>query len=242
MELNEYKKLYEYEMSYWWFIGKRRITKHFLDHYARYYQRLRLLDIGCGTGANLNMLNEYGEAIGLDFSKESLKFCRQRELTNLVLASAEQMNFKDNSFDTVTALDLLEHIEDDRQVLSEIFRILKNQGHLIITLPANMLLWSQHDRVLHHRRRYKRSELKRKVEEAGFTVEKITYFNTILFLPILLIRVIRRSFNLGGGSDVSYLPSFLNSALLSLITFESLLIKKINLPFGVSIVCVAYKG
>jgi SAM-dependent methyltransferase len=242
MEVSEYKKLYDYEMVYWWFVGKRKIVKYFLDHYAYSSQRLRLLDIGCGTGSNLNLLEEYGEAIGMDSSKESIKFCRQRELSKLVLASAEQINFKDSSFDIVTALDLLEHIEKDELALSEIYRILKKHGHLIMTLPANMLLWSQHDLALHHKRRYERSELKRKVEEAGFSVDKMTYFNTTLFLPILIIRTLRRFIKLGRGSDVFYLPSFLNYGLFSLINFEYWLIKRLNLPFGVSLVCVASKS
>ena len=151
MELSEYKKLYDYENAYWWFVGKRKVIKYLLDRYAPFSRRIRLLDVGCGTGANLNMLNEYGEAIGLDSSKESLKFCRQRDLSLLVLGLADQINFKDNCFDIVTALDLLEHIEEDKLVLSEIYRILKKQGRLIMTLPANMLLWSQHDFALHHK-------------------------------------------------------------------------------------------
>jgi len=127
----EYQKMYQLEANHWWFVSKRKFIKTVLKE----KKFSKILDIGCGTGKNIEMLSRYGQAWGLDNSKIALSFCRQRGLTNLKLGLAEKLPFKSNNFDLVTIFDVLYHqgIKNDLEVLKEIHRVLRSDGQLIIT-------------------------------------------------------------------------------------------------------------
>ena len=241
MEIAEYEKMYEFEEKYWWWIGKRGIIKGLLNRLN--LNSTNILDTGCGTGLNLNYLKDYGTVIGLDFSKDAFKFCKMHKHKNLVQADAEKLPFNDDTFDLITALDLLEHL-DDNKALKEFYRVLRTSGYLIVTVPAFEFLWSKHDEALHHKRRYKKGQFGAILKQNGFILKKITYWNFFLFLPIVMMRLIKKKTmkKQEVKTDVEALPNIVNSLFASVLKLESHLISHdVNLPFGTSIVCICKK-
>ena len=192
MQQHLYSIMYEVEESHWWFVGRRRIIESFVrkicDDLAM--ERPFILDVGCGTGANLEMLKQFGETHGIDISEDALEFCRARGLERVQLGAAESLPYENEKFDLVTALDVVEHLDDDVAGLKEMYRVLRPGGRLLIFVPAFMFLWGVQDDVGHHRRRYKLDDLRLAVREAGFEVERATYANISFFAPILLGRTL----------------------------------------------------
>lgn len=241
MEVAEYEKMYKFEEGYWWWIGKREIVKGIVNRLNSDFRTI--LDAGCGTGLNLIYLKHYGNVIGLDFSKEALNFCKLRAGENLIQADAEKVPFKDDTFDLIIALDLLEHL-DDWDVLKEFYRVLNPNAYLIVTVPAFTFLWSKHDEALHHKRRYNKDQFGGILKQNGFILKKITYWNFFLFLPIVMMRLIKKKTmkKQEVKTDVEALPNIVNSLFASVLKLESHLISHdVNLPFGTSIVCICKK-
>ena len=137
MQQHTYSIMYEVEESHWWFAGRRRIIAGFIDRICQQLKREqpRILDVGCGTGANLEMLAQFGAAEGVDVSPEALAFCRARGLQNVRQSQAERLPYEDNSFDIVTGLDVVEHLDDDVGGLREMFRVLRPGGYLFTAAP-----------------------------------------------------------------------------------------------------------
>src|SRR6185369_11727486 len=189
-----YPTLFRVEQSHWWFIGRRKILASFVEEICRSVtdRRPRILDVGCGTGANLLMLSKYGDAEGVDVSEDALAFCRERGLDKVKLGAAEQLPYDDATFDLVTAFDVVEHIDDDLAGLKEMRRVLRPGGRVLLFVPTFMFLWGLQDDVSHHRRRYRLPGLTRVLEQAGFEIERSTYANITFFLPILLLRKLMR--------------------------------------------------
>src|SRR5205807_8846774 len=194
MQQHTYSIMYEVEEKHWWFVGRRRIIAGFVEKICRDINKLRprILDVGCGTGANLQMLSEFGEAEGVDVSVEALDFCRARDLTKVKQGAAESLPYEDASFDLVTGLDVVEHLDDDVAGLREMRRVLRPGGRALLFVPAFMFLWGVQDDISHHRRRYTIPELRERLSEAGLTVERATYANISFFLPILIGRLLMR--------------------------------------------------
>src|ERR1043166_7262238 len=194
MQQHTYSIMYQVEERHWWFVGRRKIIEAFVEKLCRDIgkRRPRILDVGCGTGANLQMLAKFGVAEGVDVSKEALEFCRARGLAKVRQGAAEALPFEDASFDVVTGLDVVEHLDDDVAGLKEMRRVLRPGGRALLFVPAFMFLWGVQDDVSHHRRRYTLPDLKARLAEAGLSVERATYANITFFLPILLGRVIMR--------------------------------------------------
>ena len=236
-----YPILFQVEQSHWWHIGRRKILSTFVADICRQVtdRRPRILDVGCGTGANLLMLSKYGDAEGVDISEDALSFCRERGLEKVKLGAGEELPYDDGTFDLVTAFDVVEHMDDDLAGLSEMRRVLRPGGRVLIFVPTFMFLWGLQDDVSHHRRRYRLSELERVLEQAGFEIERSSYANITFFLPILLIRKLMRLTGLKASSENNINVSALNGLLGKLFGAESLILRYINLPFGVSGLCVA---
>ena len=238
-----YPILFRVEQSHWWYIGRRRILSAFVEDICKRVtdRRPRLLDVGCGTGANLLMLSRYGEAEGVDVSADALAFCRERGLDRVKQGAGEDLPYEDGRFDLVTALDVVEHMDDDLAGVKEMYRVLRPGGHVLIFVPTFMFLWGVQDDVSHHRRRYRLPELRRVLEQAGFEVERSTYANITFFLPILLVRKLMRLTGLKAASENNINVPSLNGALGALLGSESAILRYANLPFGVSGLCVARK-
>lgn len=235
----EYERMYRLEDSYWWFVGRHNLILKFLS--ATYPARsdLAILDIGCGTGAMSTLLARHGAVTSADFSPLALSYCRRRGLRKLCAADAMRLPFRDMSFDVVVALDILEHLPDDAAALREFARVLRPGGRVISTVPAYRSLWSGHDVALMHCRRYVASELRQRMAEAALRVERLSYAMTALF-PIVWI--VRRLSNLRRGDPHASLvpvPRAANRALTLLLSLENALIRRVSLPFGVTVFCMA---
>jgi SAM-dependent methyltransferase len=241
MVKNTYPILYKVEQSHWWFIGRRRILAGFVEEICRQVtdRRPRILDVGCGTGANLLMLSKYGDAEGVDVSEDALEFCRARGLDKVKLGAGEELPYEDATFDLVTAFDVVEHMDDDLAGLTEMRRVLRPGGRVLLFVPTFMFLWGLQDDVSHHRRRYRLPELRRVLEEAGFEIERSTYANVTFFLPILVMRKLMRLTGIKTASENSINVPALNGVLGKILGAESTVLRYMNLPFGVSGLCVA---
>jgi SAM-dependent methyltransferase len=247
MQEHTYAIMYRVEGSHWWFVGRRRIIAGFLEQICAEFheegiERPRILDVGCGTGANLELLAQFGDAEGVDVSDEALSFCRARGLRNVRECAAESLPFENESFDLVTGLDVVEHLDDDLAGLREMSRVLRPGGRVMVFVPAFMFLWGVQDDVSHHRRRYTLPVLKRRMAEAGLTVERATYANMVLFAPILVGRLLMKltGFRPASENDINVGP--LNGFLGRALGAESWWLRRMNFPFGVSIVCIARRG
>jgi len=239
-----YPILFRVEQTHWWHIGRRRILADFVDAICGQVtdRRPRILDVGCGTGANLIMLSKYGDAEGVDISEDALAFCRERGLDKVKLGAGEELPYEDNTFDLVTAFDVVEHMDDDLAGLREMRRVLRPGGRVLLFVPTFMFLWGLQDDVSHHRRRYRLSQLRRVLEQAGFGVERMTYANVTFFLPILFVRKLMRLTGIKTESENTINVSALNGVLGRVLGAESWLLRYVNLPFGVSGLCVAKKS
>ena len=159
MNLSEYEYLMQREKAYFWNVGRREILRAALLRNLDKKKDLDIIDIGCGTGGNMLLLNDFGKVSGLDFSEEALKFASKNNFESLTLGDATKLLFENESFDLATALDVLEHIPNDILAIQEAFRVLKSGGLFLITVPSYPWLWSQHDKVLHLVRRYYKNDL-----------------------------------------------------------------------------------
>ncbi|MCS6886461.1 MAG: class I SAM-dependent methyltransferase [Acidobacteriota bacterium] len=236
--------MFELENDYWWFVARRNLVVEVVNTLlAGYDYKASIFDVGCGTGATLEAIQQYGEVFGTDMAQAAIEFCRKRGLQRLAISRLEQLGYLSESFDLVTALDVLEHVDQDLKAMAEIYRILKPGGAVVITVPAYGFLWSEHDEALHHRRRYAAYELRNKLSLVGFEIERCSYFISTLFFPILIIRILQGIFKKSTHPKTSLvrLPKLVNSLLIYLLKIEQLIFRYINLPFGVSLVCIAKK-
>lgn len=241
MELSLYDTTYEVEDTHWWFAGRRLIV---FDVVRSVVDSLgvrcpRVLDLGCGTGRNLTELVSLSKAVGLDVERHALDFCRKRVGQGLVQGRAEELPFRERVFDVVMALDLLEHLDDDVQGAREIYRVLRHGGRLIAFVPAYEWLWGPQDDVSHHRRRYTPQRLKRVLREAGFRIDRVTHANTLLLPLILLGRLWLRKRRKKVATENTLHPGWSNEILKTIFSFERYLLRTVDLPLGVSLLCTA---
>jgi SAM-dependent methyltransferase len=237
------------EDVHWWFVGRRRILQQVLDRYVGTSgsDRRKILDVGCGTGTMLTYLAAYGKAQGIDVDEEAIRYCRERGLVDVRLGAAEQLPFDDGSFDLVTALDVVEHLDDDLAAIREVARVLRPGGRVLMTVPAHRFLWGDQDEVNLHKRRYVAAEVRDRLTTTGFEVERISYINSYLFLPIAAVRLIRRLKHrfrprTSLRSDFSYpAPRPLNFLLALIFGAEAPIVRRVDIPIGVSIMALGRK-
>jgi SAM-dependent methyltransferase len=236
-----YPILYQVEQSHWWYVGRRKIIASFVEAICNEVKdrRARILDVGCGTGANLLLLSKYGDAEGVDISEDALSFCRERGLNKVKLGAAEELPYDDGTFDLVTAFDVVEHMDDDVAGLREMRRVLRPGGRVLLFVPTFMFLWGVQDEVSNHRRRYRLPELHRVLEKAGYEIERSSYANITFFTPILLIRQFMRFTGLKAATENTINVSALNGIFGWFFGLESTVLRHMNIPFGLSGLCVA---
>ena len=244
MEQHTYAIMDRVEDSHWWFVGRRAILESFLrgicSRLSTPDSRLKILDVGCGTGANLEMLAEFGSAEGVDVSDDALEFCRKKGLT-VQKGLAETLPYADETFDISTALDVIEHLDDDIAGLKEMHRVTKTGGYTLIFVPAFMWLWGVQDDISNHRIRYTKKQIVERVEKAGFKVERATYANFTFFAPILGGRTLMKITGIKPESENNVNISALNGIFGKIFSAERFLLEKMDFPFGVSTVIVARK-
>lgn len=242
---------YFYELRYHndvdeWRAQAKRAMLHMAwkryDH-TRKGDSIRILDVGCGTGVTMSFLASIGPVWGIDVSSLAVQFCRKRGLGNLAQAHGGMIPFKNGSFDMITAVDVMEHLEDDVGTLEEIYRVCASGGLIVVVVPAFQFLWSNRDERLHHRRRYTVSEIQARTEQAGFSIRKCSYVDLFLFAPLLLLVKL----GLLSGKrpmlrmDVAPPVPVLDRCWLAAARLERLLLRWINFPLGVSVLCVGQK-
>ena len=242
MQQHTYSIMYSIEEKHWWFAGRRQIIASFLRDICsgkKVDSDLTILDVGCGTGANLELLSQFGKAQGVDVSPDALAFCRQRGIEQVQLGTAEKLPYEDETFDLVTGLDVVEHLDDDVAGLKEMRRVLRPGGRALLFVPAFMFLWGVQDDISHHRRRYTSEDIKQVVREAGLEVESVTYANFTFFLPILLGRKLMRLTGFRPASENVLNIGFLNKPFAFMLGAERFFLRLFRAPFGVSAICVA---
>ena len=249
MEEREYHNIFKAEETQWWYVGLRQLALDAIERHKGVEYESLALDAGCGTGGFSQKLNAHTPTIGLDISTLALELSRTRGLTRLVNGSVIDLPFKDKSFSLVTSLDVLYHmgVADDVDALKEFHRVMTDDGVLVANFAAYEFLRSEHDRVVHGRRRYTKRMLNEKLLAAGFEVDRITYRNTLLFPGIILIKLIKSIFG-GASEDTSDLEGVsgavsgpINSLLRLVVSMENRILRFMDLPFGSSVFCVARK-
>lgn len=248
MEDELYEELQSIEDVHWWLVGRRRIFIHFLSELASQTSVQPLvLDCGFGTGGLMSHLKSFSRPMGVDMKMRAVLDCRNQG-QEVVQARAQELPFKPGTFDLVCAFDVLEHLDDDRGALGQWREILKPGGHLLISVPAYQYLWDSQDDLANHKRRYVLTDLRAKLTEAQLSVKRITYFNTLLFPMVLVIRLLRKAQAAVFGeqenkSDFSLTrEGRINDILLKIFSSEIRLLKAFNFPFGGSIFCVAARN
>ena len=261
-----YEVMFDVEDNHWWFVGRRAVVFSQIEDAlgatiadaraklstgtdpsqiertgTRALPGLRVLDVGCGTGATMDHLKRYGMPHGIDLSELPLKFSRRRGHQRTLRASATELPFESESFDLVTALDVIEHLDDDAQGLSEIRRVLKPGAPVVIFVPAFQSLWGPNDVQSGHRRRYRLNQLRSVVEEAGLRVERVSYANIAMFIPIWLGRKILTLLGRDEQAENRINHPTINNLLAKIFSSEAGWLRNHTLPFGVSIICVARK-
>jgi SAM-dependent methyltransferase len=245
VEQAEYDLMYAMESDYWWWVGRRWLVMRLIGRWLNPGGPLALLDMGCGTGATLMALGRFGKATGCDISPEAVSYCRSRGLDRVVLQPGPvTLPFPDGSFDLVTGLDVIEHVEDDAAMLGEIARVLKPGGAVLLTVPAYPALWSVHDESFHHKRRYLRRDLLQKLVAAGLGPRHATHLNALLLPLIVPVRALRDKLTRPRGLTSDFhlnLPRWLNAVFLAVFKSEWLILRFVPLPFGLSLCCLARK-
>ncbi len=240
MENYLYEDLYKLEDSHWWHISKRRTVRTLISIFNK-KRELKILDMGCGTGKNMEELGIFGPVFGIDTSGQAIAYCNARGLKNVKRGSTYKTDFGANTFDFITLLDVLEHT-DEHKTFTEINRILIPEGEILITVPAFTWLWSMWDEVLHHKRRYTKQSLEMVLEREGFEVVKISYLYSFLILPALIIRFIKTwSSRKSYSSDFELTLPIINKLMLLVCDLERILMVRFSIPFGTSLVVLAKK-
>ena len=241
MESYLYDDLYELEEQHWWHRAKRELVFRLLASYS-FRKHIKILDVGCGTGKNVETFAAFGESWGLDMSPRAITYCKKRGLTRVRIGEAEKTGLPSGMFDAITLLDVLEHT-DDKKTLREMRRIMAPGGVLIMTIPAYQWLWSQWDVVLHHKRRYERTGLTALLKKEGFKVRKVSYVYSFLVIPVFLIRMIKSRLLSGQyASDFRMSSPVVNYCMLRVSRAEAWIVDHFFVPFGTSLVCVAQKS
>jgi SAM-dependent methyltransferase len=218
------KTMLKVDEQHWWYRGRRRIIAAELAR-LELPAHARVLDAGCGSGRTMVDLRRYGEVIGLELSEDAAEIARGRDCGEVVIGRVEQLPWEADSFDLITCLDVIEHTADDRVALRELRRVCKPGGWALLTVPAYQALWSRHDEINHHYRRYSRPALRAASTDAGWEVGRITSFNSLLLAPAAAFRLAqrKRGANVDGGAspELRIGPAWLNRTLEAPLRLEA---------------------
>jgi SAM-dependent methyltransferase len=239
MDTHAYEEMAENQDHHWWFKARREIISQEISKLGLQADA-RILEIGCGPGGNIGMLQKHGQVCAMEMDKFAREFAASK--TNICISEGwlpDNLPFNDEKFDLICMFDVLEHVREDKEALQVIRKLLKPGGALLITVPAYQWLFGKHDETLHHHRRYILSDLSRSLVQAGYKPVRKTYFNSLLFPLVMLTRMVdlitrpRESI----GSDMP--GNFLNQLLYRFFRLERRLLKRGSIPFGTSILVIA---
>jgi SAM-dependent methyltransferase len=234
----------EVEDHHWWYRGRRRVIRAELDQLPL-PDRACILDAGCGSGRTLVELAGYGDVKGIELDSDVAAVARERNLGEVAEGRVEELPWDEETFDLITCLDVIEHTPDDRRALEELYRVCRPGGFTLVTVPAYQGLWSVHDEVNHHYRRYSRRSLQTAALESGWSVARTTGFNSLLLPPAAAVRLVRRFARNGNGSehnDLYAAPRWLNEVLEQPLRAEARWLSYgRTLPGGLSLLAVLRK-
>ncbi len=243
MEREEYTRLREHEERYWWHVGRREMLATVLARGVRRDGERRGVDIGCGTGSNFALLGPYGRFFGTEVVREACVSGSLRPPRPVVLARGEALPFGDGTLGLCTMFDVLEHVQEEDRMLSEVRRVLRPSGIVLLSVPAYMFLWSDHDVSLRHFRRYAKATLKRALVRNGLHPMRVTHAMASIFAPVALVRWLTRFRRAADGPRSSYVrtPAPLNVLLTGILCLEAAWLAHADLPFGTTLLALARK-
>ena len=239
MERVVYRQMAELDQRHWWYRARRKVLADLIRREAAPAAGARVLEIGCGTGHNLDMLGEFGTVEAVELDEEARAIAEQRLGREVMSAPLPELaGIAERQYDLIAALDVIEHIDDDRAAVAAIAAKLKRGGKFVITVPAHQWMWSAHDVVNHHKRRYSKAALRRLIHASPLRLEKLGYFNSLLFPLAAAERLVSKA--RGKDSADLELPSApLNAALEAVFAAERHLVGRLPLPPGLSLFAVA---
>jgi len=236
-------KYHKAEEMQWWFRSRRDIIFRLI---RRENKNSKILDVGCSSGPLMSLLRRRGfnNISGIDLSDKAIESCKNKGIKNSFVMDCAKMSFKDNEFDIIIASDILEHIDDEDQALSELNRVLKPNGKLVIFVPAFNLLWGMHDEINHHRRRYSKRYLVKVLRKNNFIIKRSSFWNISLFFPGSIVRLLQRVIpkKISKKNDQLYVVNYMtNNLLMRIFKLENKFLQNFNLPFGLSVFAIAVK-
>jgi SAM-dependent methyltransferase len=238
MERKVYDQMAELDSRHWWFTARHRILDGIIERIIRPPADARILELGAGTGHNLAMLSRFGHVEASELDPGARKLASERLGRPVVEAALPDLSmFPAATFDLIALLDVLEHVPDDRGSLVAIKDRLKPGGALLLTVPINPWMWSAHDVAHHHHRRYRKREIEVLAKDAGYEIQLISPFNSLLFPPIAAVRLVGKAIGKDDSDDAMPSP-IVNTVLDRIFGIERALIGRVPMPFGVSLVAV----
>lgn len=242
LEAGYYREQFDIEDSHWWYVGRRRVLRSLLRGFLPVDQPHQALEIGCGGGGNLSLLSEFSSQLtAVEMEPAAVNTAKQRRLGDIHQGKlGDPLQIFTQQYDLIGLFDVLEHIPDDQQALNQIKPLLSDRGQLFITVPAYPFLWTRHDEVAHHYRRYTQKALTDVLERSGYHVRYAGHFNTILFPPALVTLLAARALHADPGEAIKQPAAPVNALLKALFSFEAWLLPRWRFPFGLSIAAVAH--
>ena len=251
MENSVYESMYHQEKTHWWFCARRAIVQEVLNQLFLPSKNPTLLEVGCGSGGNFDLLKNYGDLYGMEMSEKAIEYAKKNGFEKIRKGKLpKQIAFAKQEFDLILALDVIEHVEEDKESFHALYHSLKKNGFLVFTVPAYSFLWSSHDTMHHHKRRYTKKTLTNIIDPNQYSIEYLSYFQFFLFPLLCVDRMIfdKLSFlksknqNHSKKDPKEEIPSFLINRLFQMIfSFESRFIGKKHFPFGSSILGILKK-
>ena len=236
-----YDNLKEVENVHWWFRA-RRVIVHSLISKLGFPKEVSVLEVGCGTGGNLKLLSEFGKVKAFEIETSAMENAAKLGFADVRHGYLPGSNpFKEEKFDLIVAMDVLEHIEDDKASMRDIEAALKPGGYFVATVPALKSMWSLRDEHHHHFRRYEKAELFKLLQEANLEVSDIGFYNSILFPLAFIVRKLSNYKDSDEGIDLKIPSKILNGILYKIMTIEKSMISWLSFPVGLSLYCVAKK-
>jgi SAM-dependent methyltransferase len=239
MDRAAYDRMRVLQDGHWWFEGRRRILSGLISA-LELPKAAQILEVGCGPGGNLAMLKRFGEVTALEPDAASRAYAAER--TGVRVEGGllpDGLPFAPASFDLVCAFDVIEHVDEDGASVAALARLLKPGGYLATTVPGQPWMWSRHDELHHHKRRYRLGPYRAMFEAAGLKVLTASYFNTLLFAPIAAIRALKMLTGSTAADDDAMPSAPINRLLTGLFAAEGPWLRHAALPTGVSIVLIA---
>ena len=244
MDKDFYLQYASMEDEHWWFVGRRQIIDSFIRQ-LHLPKNAEILEAGCGTGGNLVMLSAHGRVDAMEIDEIACALANQRQVTQVKNGSLPENIPFEGKYDLIVILDVLEHLDNDLAALKALYAKLKPGAWLLITVPAYQFLWSQHDEINHHKRRYFLKNLQQVVRKANYELHYKSYFNTLLFPPIAALRLMSKLLlsnrRYQDRGDLKMPSQFINRFLTLLFASEGYLLRCTRLSFGVSILLIARK-